>query len=231
MALLDVKPNDPRVPALGGPSRARRVARDGPGGTRTRPRSRSSPWVSSSAGRPLRGAYSGGSTPARLLIGSLRGRRRVLFKDLPEGAPITRADGPRLPQRRGASSRCASAGIPADDGAFRPESEGLEVEREFLTAYGTRAGPAARCAGTARRRAARGCAARWEASRTSSCSNLLPAGLEVENPRLESSESLPVDRGTRAGHGAPRHARRLAFWSSSTSRTRSGTRATPCCAR
>jgi uncharacterized protein YfaS (alpha-2-macroglobulin family) len=80
-------------------------------------------------------------------------------------------------------------GIPTDE-AYRPASAGLELEREYKSRSGAPLDLAAVAQGdlVVTRLRVRSTAGRLD---NVVIENLLPSGLEVENPRLQSSETLP----------------------------------------
>ena len=208
MALLDAKPNDPRVPSL-----IDRLSRDaGKDGFWWNTHETSMALVAlgqffrRQASKP---PFSGKVYSGSALIGSFTSKTSH-FRDLPAEGPITVRMDPGY--RSGAAFfALRTRGIPSD-ASFRPDSDGLQIEREFLTRMGREQGLDAIAQGQlvvvrTRIRSSVG------AVNNVVLSNLLPAGLEVENPRLESSESLPwiTETSPEIGHLDMRDDRVLEF--------------------
>jgi uncharacterized protein YfaS (alpha-2-macroglobulin family) len=205
LALLDAAPDDPRVPAL-----ATRLARDA---TAERWNTQEASFALLALGQLERRA-AGADYRGSVFVGGARqgdfDATTVVFEDLPvEGAVEIRleAGGGDAPAYYALHER----GTPTD-AAFAPEAAGLEVERVGLTRDGqpldalrVRQGDLV----VARIRA------RSQAGRVENVvvQQLLPAGFEIENPRLESSESLPWvgDADLTADHFDVRDDRALIF--------------------
>ena len=186
MALLDAAPDSPRVPAL-----ADRLARDAV----TDPW-----WTTQESGFTLlalgqlyhrqaeQPPYRGKVYLGDRLLGTVSSDAPAHFTGL-------RGDGPvRLvmePGYKGGSAffSVITRGIPTDE-AFRPTSAGLEIERTYLTRDGDDADLDQVHQGDllvirTRVRSVAG------AVENVVIQNLLPSGVEVENPRLETTETLP----------------------------------------
>jgi len=184
LALMDAKPADPRVGTL-----VDRLARDASSGLWWN--THESSLAFTAIGQFFRrqasaGAFSGKVYAGSAFVGSFT-RKTAHFRDLPADAPIVvRMD---AGYRSGAAFfSLRTRGTPSD-ASFRPESEGLQIEREFLTRTGGALDTGALVQGQlvvvkTRVRSLSG------PLKNVVVSNLLPAGLEVENPRLESGESL-----------------------------------------
>jgi uncharacterized protein YfaS (alpha-2-macroglobulin family) len=187
LALLDAAPNHPQIPAL--VSRLSRDASETPEDTE---------WTTQEEGWTLlalgqlaqrqarQPAYGGtvlvggkpvgtfGNTPVKLVLpgtGPVQIRMNAGYRD---GA---------------AFYHLLTRGIPTDD-AFKPSSAGLEVERVFLTREGKAVDLGSVRQGDllvmkTRVRSVAGPVLNVAVV------NLLPSGLEVENPRLETTEKLP----------------------------------------
>ena len=185
LALLDAAPEDPRVEKL-----ARRIARDA-GEVR---------WNTQEAGLSLLAL---GQLFSRAEQGAVEGQVRVggqpagsfagdpaVFRDLPAQGPveIELAAGSRGTVWYSLSAR----GTPSD-ATFAPEAAGLEVERRLLGRDGAPLDEA-------RVRQGDLVVARVRVRSTSGplenvvVMQLLPAGLEVENARLEAAETLPFTK-------------------------------------
>ena len=187
MALLDAAPESPRVPAL-----ADRLARE----------AAAAPWWTTQetgftllalgqlyhrqAERPpFRGQGLPGRSPAR---NGLEATRRPT-------SPASRGDGPvRIVMGNGYKAGAAfysviTRGLPTDE-AFRPTSAGLEIERTYLTREGGEADLDRVRQGDLLviRTKVRSIAGPVQ---NVVIENLLPSGVEVENPRLETTETLP----------------------------------------
>jgi len=154
-------------------------------------------------------SYSGKVYAGDVLLGSFT-KKTAAFKNLSAAATITVRMDPGY-QDGAAFFALRARGIPTD-AAFKPESEGLIVEREFLTRMGREQDLGAIEQGQlvvvrTRIRSTVG------GVKNVVLSNLLPAGLEVENPRLESSETLPwiTDTSPDSGHLDMRDDRVLEF--------------------
>ncbi len=184
LALLDAAPNSPRIPVL-----VDRLSRDASeiGEWTTQEESWALLALGQLAQRQARQpAYSGtvffngrklasfGNTPVKFTI--------------PGPGPLQiRMDGG---YREGAAFyHLLTRGIPTDN-AFKPASAGLEVEREYLTREGKAVDLGSVKQGDllvvkTRVRSVAG------PVQNVAIVNLLPSGLEVENPRLETTEKLP----------------------------------------
>jgi uncharacterized protein YfaS (alpha-2-macroglobulin family) len=185
LALLDAAPNSPRIPALA--DRLARDARD------------VQEWNTQEEGFTLLALgqlaqrqaklppYSGSLFVGGKKVGSFT-NKTATFRGLRGTGPV------RFQMDSGYKAGAAffhvlSRGVPADD-AFKPASAGLEVERALLTREGqpldlgnVRQGDLV----VLRTRV------RSVAGPVSNVAviNLLPSGLEVENPRLSSTEQMP----------------------------------------
>jgi uncharacterized protein YfaS (alpha-2-macroglobulin family) len=185
LALLDAAPASPRIPAL-----VDRLARD----------VRENPWWTTqeqafallALGQLYRRqgempAYSGTVYLGERKVGSFD-NQTVTFAGLPGTAPLRIEMAPGW--KPGAPFYSLTVrGIPSDQ-SFKPESAGLEIERDYLN----REGGALDLGGVkqgdliavrTRVRSVSG------AVQNVVVVNLLPSGLEVENPRLETTEQLP----------------------------------------
>jgi len=186
LALLDADPESGRIPEL-----ADRLARD----------ARTDRWwstqetgfVLTALGRLFRQQaerppWSGTVT----LAGEPLGR---VSSDSPSRFALPAGDGPlRVEMDEGYEPGSAfyslvTRGVPLDS-AFKPSATGLEIERTFLDRAGAELDPGGLAQGDlvvirTRLRSVRG------AVENVVLVNLLPSCLEVENPRLESTESLP----------------------------------------
>ncbi len=193
LALLDAAPKSQRIPAL-----ADRLARDAREVTR---------WTTQESGFALlalgqlfqrqagRGPYAGTVEVGGRRVGSFTEKETATFRDV-------RGTGP-LAVEMAAGYRAGAAffslrtrGVPAD-AAFRPVAAGLEVGRRVLSRDG-----AVVSLGDVRQgdlvvletRVRSVAGPVWNVAVV----QLLPSGLEVENPRLETTETLPWV--TAAGH-------------------------------
>jgi len=186
MALLDAAPQSPRIPAL-----AERLARD----AATDPW-----WTTQETGFTLlalgqlvhrqveRPPYRGKVYLGERLLGAVS-------SDEPARFPGLRGDGPlRIVMEPGYEAGAAffsviTRGIPTDEG-FQPSAAGLEIERTYLTREGDTAelGQVRQGDLLVIRTRVRSVAGDLQ---NVVIQNLLPSGLEVENPRLETTETLP----------------------------------------
>jgi alpha-2-macroglobulin len=129
--------------------------------------------------------YSGKVYVQDRLLGSF-GNETKVFSTVPPNEPVRiEVEGESVSVFYHLTTR----GIPTDQ-AFRPEQEGIEVERELLTREGDFISPDEIKQGDlivirGRVRSVAG------TIRNVVVQNLLPSGLEVENPRLKSTETLP----------------------------------------
>lgn len=184
LALLDAAPNHPQIPAL-----VSRLSRDA---------SETTEWTTQEEGWALlalgqlaqrqasQPAYSGTVVVGGKTIGTFN-NQPVKFT-IPGNGPVQiRMNGG---YREGAAFyHLLTRGIPTDE-AFKPESAGLEVERTYLTREGKAVDLGKVRQGDllvvkTRVRSVSG------PVQNVAIVNLLPSGLEVENPRLETTEKLP----------------------------------------
>ncbi len=185
LALLDVAPGDARVPAL-----AERLARDAMAGDRWNTQDEAFALLAVGklfSDQQQQGAASGIITLGGQRAGSYEGETRT-WADLAGSAPL----GVELTTgfRPGAVYFSQVVrGVLRDD-AFRPFADGLEIEREVLRRDGSKASLDALAQGEL-------LVLRTRVRSTSGpldnvvISNLLPSGLEVENPRLRTTEQVP----------------------------------------
>ncbi len=186
LALLDVDPKNHRIPQL-----ADRLARD----------ARTGEWWTTqetsfallALGRLFRlqsehPPWSGTVTMAGETLGRVSSEEPARFDLPPAGGPV------QVVMDEGFQSGAAfyslvTRGVPEDD-AFRPEAEGLEIERTFHDRAGARLNPGRLVQGdlVVIKTRVRSVSGKVE---NVVLVNLLPSCLEVENPRLESTESLP----------------------------------------
>lgn len=185
LALLDAAPGDARIPAL-----AERIAReaDTSGGWTTQ----ESAFALVALGRLF--AEQADKPPARgtVLVGDREVGRyegeTLVLRGLEGTAPIRiRLDGGYAAGSLYYS--LSTRGVP-EESSFKPSSEGLEIERSFFTRDGSKSDLANLKQGDlvvmkTRVRSVAGPVANVVVS------NLLPPGLEIENPRLKSAETLP----------------------------------------
>ncbi|MDJ0850512.1 MAG: MG2 domain-containing protein [Myxococcota bacterium] len=182
LALLDAAPEDPRVEGL-----ARRIARD----------AQSTRWNTQEAGLSLLAL---GQLFSRAEQGAVQGEVRVA------GRAIGRFDNestvfPELPavgaveieltaESRGTAWYSLTTRGTPTDASFAPEAEGLEVERRLLDRDGNPLDEMRVRQGdlVVARVRVRSTAGPLE---NVALVQLLPAGLEVENARLEAAETLP----------------------------------------
>ncbi len=186
LALLDADPENARIPGL-----ADRLARDARNDDRWTTQETS--FALLALGRLVRlqserPPWSGSVYFGEELLGQVS-------SDGPSRFTLPAGDGPlRLVMAGGFEPGAAfysllTRGIPAD-GSFRPETAGLELERTFHTRSGSELDPGQLVQGDlvvikTRVRSVSG------PVENVVLANLLPSCLEVENPRLESTESLP----------------------------------------
>jgi uncharacterized protein YfaS (alpha-2-macroglobulin family) len=184
LALLDAAPNHPRVPAL-----VDRLSRDA---------SEVGEWTTQEEGWALlalgqlaqrqarQPAYTGSVFVGGKKVGSF-GNKPVKFNIAGNGPVQIRMDGG---YRDGAAFyHLLTRGIPTDE-AYKPANAGLEVERTYLTREGKAVDLGSVRQGDllvvkTRVRSVSG------PVQNVAIVNLLPSGLEVENPRLETTEKLP----------------------------------------
>ncbi len=184
LALLEAQPDDPRIPEL-----ADRIAREAESGEAWT--TQENAWAFLALGQLFSERTGEGTVSLQVRyagreIGAYTGEM-LTFRDLDAGPFVLAAAAPLPPGRVYYS--LAARGVPTD-AAARPSSEGLEIERSFLTRDGGKADLAALEQGdlVVMKTRVRSVAGPVE---NVVVSNLLPPGLEVENPRLRSSESLP----------------------------------------
>jgi len=183
LAFLDSAPQDPKIPVL-----ADRLARD---------RETVRFWNTQETSFALlalvrffrrqtaQADYSGRVYVLDRLLGSF-GNETKVFSDLPPNDSI------RIELGGESASlfyHLTTRGIPTDQ-SFQPEQEGIEVERELLSREGRPISPEEIVQGDlivikSRLRSIAG------TIQNVVVQNLLPSGLEVENPRLKSTETLP----------------------------------------
>jgi uncharacterized protein YfaS (alpha-2-macroglobulin family) len=186
LGLLDADPDDPRIGAL-----ATRLARDA---LAERWSTQEAAYALLALGQLERGAlaadYRGSVWVAGERVGDFDTETTV-FEGLPiEGEVEIRLESAASDAR--AYYALHDRGTPTD-AAFAPEASGLEVERTWLSRDGARLdAPRVRQGDLVVARVR----VRSQAGRVENLvvQQLLPAGFEVENPRLESSESLPWAR-------------------------------------
>jgi len=134
--------------------------------------------------------YSGRVMVGDRLLGTF-GKETVYFGDIPANEPLK-------VELEGASASVfyllSSRGVPTDE-AFRPESNGIEVKREFLSREGSPVSLDDVVQGDliVIKTEIRSVAGNME---NVVLQNLLASGLEVENPRLSSTERLPFMVGS-----------------------------------
>jgi uncharacterized protein YfaS (alpha-2-macroglobulin family) len=185
LAFLDAAPNDPRVPKL-----VQRLARD----------AQTTPWWTTQESaftlialgqffqqQAQKKPYSGKVLVGEKVVGTFT-NKTVTFSDIQGTGAVT------IQMDAGYESGAAfyaiqSRGIPTD-AKFRPEQAGLEIYRTFMTRTG---GPLdmeniAQGDLIVLKTQVRSLAGDLE---NVVIQNLLPAGVEVENPRLKSTETLP----------------------------------------
>ncbi len=185
LALLDIDPLNKRIPQL-----ADRLARD----ARTDDfwTTQETSFALLALGRLFRlqsehPPWSGTVTMAGEALGRVSSAEPARF-DLPAAGGPVRVVMDEGFQTGAAFYSLVTRGVPEDD-AFRPEAEGLEIERTFHDRAGAELDPARLMQGDlvvikTRVRSVSG------AVENVVLVNLLPSCLEVENPRLESTESL-----------------------------------------
>ncbi|HYU35732.1 MAG TPA: alpha-2-macroglobulin [Thermoanaerobaculia bacterium] len=184
LALLDAAPNHPRIPAL-----VDRLSRDL--GETPEWTTQEESWTLLALGQlaqrqARQPAYSGSVFFNGRKLGSF-GNAPVKFT-IPGPGPVQIRMDPGY--REGAAFyHLLTRGIPTDD-AYKPASAGLEVEREYLTREGK-----AVDLGNVRQGDLLVVKTRVRSVsgpvQNVAIVNLLPSGLEVENPRLETTEKLP----------------------------------------
>ncbi|HUG44009.1 MAG TPA: MG2 domain-containing protein [Acidobacteriota bacterium] len=183
MAFLDARPQDPRVGAL-----VDRLSRD----------SGQFSWTTQESGFALmalgrffrrqaeRPPFSGTLYAGERQVGRFSSDGRT-FSELPEG-PLRIVMDPGY-EPGSAFFALHTRGVPAD-GEFRPQRNGLEIETSYLDRQGRTLALDRVVQGdlVVARIRIRSIAGPFQ---NIAVQQLLPAGLEVENPRLESAETLP----------------------------------------
>lgn len=190
LALMHAAPNDPRVPEL-----VERLARDA---------TIDSWWTTQETSFALLAIgqfvkrqteappYSGSVYLGNKVIGSLKSDKTLTIPDIQGTEPI------KIVMEEGYKEGSAfysliSRAVPTEKG-FKPLQNGLEVKREYLTQNGAPTNPADLVQGDL-------IVVRTEIRSRSGrlqnivIQNLLPSGLEVENPRLKTTETLPWATG------------------------------------
>jgi hypothetical protein len=207
LAFLDAAPNDPRVPKL-----VQRLARDA---------QTNSWWTTQESAFALialgqffqqqaqKGPYSGTVFVGDKEIGIFT-NKTITFSDIPGTEPI------RVQMASGYEPGAAfyalhSRGVPTDT-RFVPEQAGLEIKRSYLTRTGNPLDLANVMQGDliVLRTQIRSLSGNLE---NVVIQNLLPSGVEVENPRLKSAETLPwvTDANLEPAHLDLRDDRVLSF--------------------
>jgi len=189
LALLDAVPDDPRIPDL-----VQRLAREGRRVTRWT--TQETAWVFLALGELYRRqeekpAYAGTVTSGGRKVADVDDEP-VTLSDVGSGAITVRmraAEPGESYEPGSAFYSLVTRGIPTEE-SFRPRSEGLEIERRLLTREGRAADLTAVEQGDllvvkTRVRSVSGPVENVVVE------NLLPSGLEVENPRLSTTETLP----------------------------------------
>jgi len=185
LAFLDAAPNDPRIAKL-----VQRLARDAQAGGEWTTQESAFTFVALGQffkQQAQKAPYSGTVLVGDKAIGTFT-NKTVTFTDLQGTEPI------KIRMDAGYESGAAfyalrRHGIPTD-ATFRPEQAGVEVRRAFLTRTGGPLDLAAVAQGDliVLKTQVRSLSGNVE---NMVIQNLLPAGVEVENPRLKSSETLP----------------------------------------
>ena len=189
LALLDAVPDDPRIPDL-----VERLAREGRRVTRWT--TQETAWVFLALGELYRRqeekpAYAGTVTTGGREVADID-EEPVTLTNVGDGAVTVRmraAEAGEGYEPGSAFYSLVTRGIPTEE-SFRARSEGLEIERRVLTREGRPADLGAVGQGDllvvkTRVRSVSGPVENVVVE------NLLPAGLEVENPRLSTTETLP----------------------------------------
>lgn len=184
LALLDAAPNHARIPAL-----VDRLSRDASevGEWTTQEES----WALLALGQLARRQASQPAYSGTVIVG---GKTVGTFTNQPVKLSIPGSGAVQIKMNAGYREGAAfyhllTRGIPTDD-AFKPASAGLEVERQYLTREGKAVDLGSVRQGDllvmrTRVRSVSG------PVMNVAVVNLLPSGLEVENPRLETTEKLP----------------------------------------
>jgi uncharacterized protein YfaS (alpha-2-macroglobulin family) len=185
LAFLDAAPTDPRVPKL-----VQRLVRDAQ--TQSWWTTQESAFAFVALGQffqqhAQKKPYSGKVLVGEKVIGTFT-NKTVTFADIQGTEAVT------IQMDAGYESGAAfysihSRGIPAD-AKFRPEQAGLEIHRTFMTRTGGPLDLASIAQGEliVLKTQVKSLAGNLE---NVVIQNLLPAGVEVENPRLKSTETLP----------------------------------------
>lgn len=208
LAYLDAAPDDPRIATL-----AERLAREASAVTRWTTQEGAFTFLALGqlAHRQRQsGEYAGGVWVGRRRIGSFTSAETAVFAGLPGDARIeVRLDRGYSPGA--AFYQLETRGVPADD-AYQPSANGLQIERRFWDRRHRRVDLANLRQGDLVVIETR---VRTTAGRVDNVvvETLLPAGLEIENPRLETTEDLPwvSDGGQRPDHLDLRDDRILVF--------------------
>jgi hypothetical protein len=190
LALLDAAPKSPRIPAL-----ADRLARDAREATQ---------WTTQESGFTLlalgqlfrrqagRGPYAGTVAVGGKQVGSFT-QQTATFRGIRGAAPLAVRMAPGY-KPGAAFYNLRTRGVPTD-AAFQPVSAGLEVERRVLSRDGGAVDLADVKQGdlvVLETKVRSGAGPVWNVAVV----QLLPSGLEVENPRLETTETLSWATGT-----------------------------------
>ncbi len=186
LALLDAVPDSPRIPEL-----AERLARDAgaAGGWTTQEAAFALVAVGQLAGRQAeRPPYRGTAWVGSRRLGSFSSAATAVFDGITDPGPV------RLVLEAGyrpgsAFYNLATRGVPRDD-VYRAAAEGLEIQRLLFDRDGGPLDPAAVRQGdlVVVKTLVRSVAGPVD---NVALVQLLPSGLEVENPRLATTESLP----------------------------------------
>lgn len=185
LAFLDAAPHDPRIPKL-----VQRLARDAQSGGEWSTQESAVAFVA--LGQFFKQQAQKKPYAGKVFVGKKESgaftNKTVTFPDIEGNEPI------RIQMNAGYESGAAffalqSRGIPADAN-FTPEKAGLEITRSFFTRDGSALDPSAVTQGDliVVKTQVRSLAGKLE---NVVIENLLPSGLEVENPRLKSTETLP----------------------------------------
>ncbi len=184
LALLEAQPGDARIPEL-----AERIAREAEAGAAWN--TQENAWAFLALGQLFRERTEGGGVEAQVrYAGTEIGRysgSMITYREVDAGPFIVAASTAVQPGQVYYS--LVARGIP-EAASFKPSANGLEIERELLTRDGGKVSPTAIQQGdlVVMKTRVRSVSGPLE---NVVVSNLLPPGLEVENPRLRSSEALP----------------------------------------
>ncbi len=186
LALLEVSPDDPQVTVL-----FDRLSRDA--GSLSLWTTQETAWVFLALGelahrQSAKGGYQGEVKLGGRVLGAIDAHKAVSFADLAGAEPLAIEMKPGY-SKGAAFYSLVTSGTPTVK-SYAPVAAGLEVERQILTRNGDPADLAAIHQGDllvikARVRSTVGPVANV------ALEILLPSGLEVENPRLATSETLP----------------------------------------